>query len=76
MTTTQLQHDTEMKQCEFCDEFFHPEHGCEWIGGRHGKSHFCSKDCFREAQEEIRIADCEARREFDLYGDDLDSWYR
>jgi len=61
--------------CEFCNQPYDPTE-FEVKGGRSGTSGFCSDDCKRDADEEIRVADCEARREFELYGDDRDSWYR
>jgi hypothetical protein len=37
---------------------------------------YCSEDCMLEDQEERRVARCEAREQIEMYGDDLDSWYR
>ena len=60
--------------CECCDGLYLREH--EVLGGRSGQSGFCSDICAREAAEDARIADWEAKREYELYGDDIDSWFR
>ena len=37
---------------------------------------FCNEFCLNEALSDARIARYEAAREFELYGNDYDSWYR
>jgi len=60
-------------QCEFCDEEFN---GAPVTSEETGKRVFCSDDCLTEALDEIRSGQREAKRQYELYGDDLDSWYR
>lgn len=50
-----------IKQCKMCDKLYHVSD--EELGGRTGKSGFCSLDCKEEADEEMRVFD--ARREFE-----------
>ena len=65
--------DEKEHQCEVCDEFFVGE---PITSEETGKRQFCSDDCLFEAREDKRIAEIEAKREYELYGDDLDSWFR
>lgn len=37
---------------------------------------FCSDDCLFEDRDERRIARIDARQQYEMYGDDYDSWYR
>lgn len=61
-------------QCEKCDEhFMAPE---TVLGGRTGRSTFCSDDCKLEADDDIMIGDREAAEQYAMYGNDYDSWYR
>jgi len=60
-------------QCEVCDEFFAHE---PIMSEETGKRGFCSEGCLQEAIDDLRIARIEAKREYELYGDDLDSWFR
>ena len=64
----------EVGQCEYCDCLYDKRD--EVLGGRDGNAGFCSDDCRREADDDIRIGDIEAQREYELYGNDMDSWYR
>ena len=60
----------EPHRCEYCDHFFLEEPVTD------GLREFCSDDCLRDYLEDVRVGECEARREYELYGDDLDSWFR
>lgn len=59
--------------CEVCDEPILEE---PITDERTGKRGFCSDGCLQEALDDKRIADIEAKQQFELYGDDMDSWYR
>jgi hypothetical protein len=41
-----------------------------------GVSQFCSTNCWQDAKHEIYEARREAKEQFELYGNDFDSWYR
>ena len=58
-----------LRQCETCDSFFPP-------GLAEGDEHHCCDECVFEAEEDRRIARIEAKREYQIYGTDLDSWFR
>ena len=60
-------------QCEKCDDEFDHE---PITSPETGKRTFCSDDCLNEAIDDLRIARIEAKREYEMYGDDLDSWFR
>lgn len=60
-------------QCELCDE---PIDGHPITSEETGDRVFCSIDCVNEAIDNILIAKIDAKREYELYGDDLDSWFR
>ena len=60
-------------QCENCDEFFEDE---PITSPETGKRGFCSDDCLQEMIEKIELAKAEDKRQYELYGDDIDSWYR
>lgn len=60
-------------QCEKCDEFFDEE---PITSEETGKRKFCSDDCLQEALDDMRIAKIEAKQQWELYGDDVDSWFR
>lgn len=60
-------------QCEKCDEFFDEE---PITSEETGKREFCSDECLQEAIDDMRIARIEAKQQWDLYGDDVDSWFR
>ena len=60
-------------QCERCDD---PITGEPLTSEETGKRVFCSIDCLSEATDDMRIARIEAKREYELYGNDLDSWFR
>ena len=62
-----------MTYCEWCNEEFddvpcvHPEIDmCE----------FCSNECANAAYEEVKYWQRVDKEQYELYGDDLDSWYR
>ena len=65
-------------QCEMCDMFFthkpypypDPDHP------KHQNCTFCCDECAAEAYEEVWVNAQESRREYELYGYDMDSWYR
>lgn len=60
-------------QCGFCNEFYHEP---PIMSEETGLSEFCCDGCLQEALEEIRIDRIEGRRQYEMYGDDMDSWYR
>jgi hypothetical protein len=64
----------EPHQCEYCLRFFlyQPFRSQE----RNGKSEFCSDNCVTDFEWEVRIGREEAKEQWELYGDDFDSWYR
>ena len=37
---------------------------------------YCSMECAQEDEERSNLAALEDQREFEMWGDDLDSWYR
>lgn len=62
-------------QCEICDEacqdnsiFFTNIRNIDYV--------VCSDDCRLEGEDATRVAERESHREYELYGDDLDSWFR
>lgn len=59
--------------CEMCDE---PLYGEPVTSEETGPRLFCSEECLQEAQEELRLYAAEAKREWEMFGDDVDSWYR
>lgn len=64
-------------QCEQCDIEFdyepvmYPDPDSRWANCQ-----FCSDECAAEAYEEVWVNAQESRREYELYGNDMDSWYR
>ena len=66
----------EKEQCEFCDEPI--SKGNEvWHEKRNGiRIPLCSEGCRLEMCDDERISSIEAREQFELYGDDMDSWFR
>lgn len=62
-------------QCEYCDEEFDHEPVVD-PDSRTGNRTYCSCDCHADAVEDFGVGDREAQREFEVYGDDYDSWYR
>ena len=70
-----------MIQCEKCDLELAAEDAEQQPAGQYqcedGVTRtFCCDDCFVESEEDYRIGRMEARREYAVYGDDLDSWFR
>jgi len=59
--------------CEVCHDPIREE---PIVSEETGKREFCSDECLFEAIEDMRIARIEAKQQYDLYGDDLDSWFR
>lgn len=68
-----LHRPEEVHQCEICDEYFATE---PIKSEETGLRQFCSDDCLQEAIDDLRIARIEAKEQYELYGDDLDSWLR
>ena len=64
-------------QCENCDEWYTTESvPYPDPDSKYAKRTFCCDECAREAYEDVVWNRIETRREFELYGPDLDSWYR
>jgi hypothetical protein len=61
-----------MPICEYCCEEFDPKQ----FVITEDNMQFCSDDCLREHRDEVRIGRIEAKKQWELYGDDYDSWYR
>lgn len=59
--------------CEVCDEPIKEE---PITDERTGKRQFCSDDCLQEAIDDQRIGEIESKQQWELYGDDIDSWFR
>jgi hypothetical protein len=55
--------------CENCDETI-------TCPVQSGPRTYCSEECLRESDELRSLAREEAKHQYELYGDDLDSWYR
>ena len=64
-------------QCEFCDEFFtHEPIPYPDSHSRYAKATFCCDECASEAHENVLVNARETAREYEMYGYDMDSWYR
>ena len=61
-------------QCEMCNQLYLRTD--EVKDEETGNSGFCSDDCMLEAVDEVRVGRYEASREYAMYGNDYDSWYR
>ena len=64
--------------CEYCNECFtdDPIPFPDPDDRKFGKRIFCSDDCANEAYDEVQIGRREAARECEIWGNDIDSWYR
>lgn len=61
--------------CESCGEVI--PIGADLYARPDGKPGWlCSSDCYLDFEEALLINDDEDRRQYELFGDDLDSWYR
>lgn len=77
---------------QLCNECGKPEESCICIycescgelvtGEKVTREHhritqaYCSEDCAHDAEEDLWVGHREAAREFEIYGDDFDSWFR
>jgi len=69
--------DKEPHQCEYCNLFFWytPEKQSLEYDLKQRRT-YCSLECAADADEDCRVNQIESKREFEMWGDDLDSWYR
>lgn len=58
-------------QCEYCDDFIWKKDAIVF-----DDRHFCSDDCAQEDAADRWVGSREARYEFEMWGNDYDSWYR
>ena len=65
---------TTIKQCEMCDRLYHYKDSPQFEGDSRA-CRYCSYECTQEAEEETSFHKREAQEQYDMFGDDYDSWY-
>ena len=71
------QADDKIPQCEYCDIFVvGPDALSEMVIDPDDPRRYCSDGCYLDAAEQRRVGMIEAGREFEIWGNDYDSWYR
>lgn len=57
-------------QCEMCNCLFEHEPVFDELHT------YCSDDCLNDAAEDQRVCDIIDQKEYEMYENDFDSWYR
>lgn len=63
--------------CEYCNDKYYGEPvPYPDPDSKHCKSEYCSPECADEAVDQVRCNETMDRYEYEMWGNDLDSWYR